>query len=154
LERGAAIEVGLKRPWIRTAVIHQRHTVSKDGGALGTVVVLDEHETADDDLVQEAAEETTDLGTLLPGEDNAITSSYADDAQLWLRTYEELFEFKQALLATLREQSNRVGREGMREVQNDEILLTREADRLSSRLLFWRREVGRRSPRDVKPRNT
>jgi hypothetical protein len=111
------------------------------------VEALDKNANADDDLVQQAAAETTDPETLLPGEETAIGSKYLDDALLWLRTYEELFEFKQALLTSLLEQRKRVGKEGLREVQNDEILLTREADRLSARLLYWRREAERRSDR-------
>lgn len=104
-----------------------------------------ENEPAAEDAMQ-AAREVTDPDTLLPGEERAIRTDHLDDARVWLATYEELFAFKQRLLGTLLAQRDTVQAEGLHEVQNDEILLTREADRLARRLEFWQSEFARRSP--------
>ena len=93
---------------------------------------------------EEAAREVTSSDRLLPGEEESIHSDHAEDALHWLTVYEELFGFKQNLLATLVEQRDAVEADGLDEVENDEILLTREADRLSARLQFWRKELARR----------
>ncbi len=108
--------------------------------------MADARDKPSDEEAERAAEEVTSQDALLPGERTAVESSYLDDAVVWLHTYEELFAFKQALLATLLEQRRRVQAQGLHEVQNDEILLTREADRLSRRLEFWQKEIGRRAP--------
>ena len=94
---------------------------------------------------KEAAKEITDADTLLPGELHAAVSDYLEDARTWHEVYEELFLFKQQVLATLLKQRETVQELGQHEVQNDEILLTREADRLARRLEFWQGEVERRS---------
>jgi hypothetical protein len=94
-----------------------------------------------DEQIEEAADELGKEDRLLPLEDEALRSNHLDDAQHWRTVYEELFGFKQALLATLKEQRDKVNEAGMREIENDEIILTREADRLARRLQFWRREV-------------
>lgn len=102
-------------------------------------------EGTDDEQVEEAAREVASLDSLLPGEAAAMRSRHRDDAQHWLAVYEELFAFKQALLATLEDQRGRVRQEGVHEVQNDEIVLTREAERLSRRLEYWQQQLGDRS---------
>ena len=94
---------------------------------------------------KEAAKEVADADSLLPGEQDALRSPFLDDAETWHEVYEELFLFKQKLLATLVEQRDSIRQEGRHEVQNDEILLTRETDRLSRRLEFWQNEVVRRT---------
>ena len=94
---------------------------------------------------KEAAKEITDADTLLPGELHATDSDYLEDARVWHEVYEELFLFKQQVLATLLRQRETVQELGQHEVQNDEILLTREADRLARRLEFWQGEIRRRS---------
>ena len=94
---------------------------------------------------KEAAKEVTEADSLLPGEQNALHSPFWDDAKTWYDVYEELFRVKQDLLATLVEQRDTVRQEGRHEVQNDKILLTREADRLSRRLEFWQEEVRKRT---------
>ncbi len=90
---------------------------------------------------EEGGEEIVSLDALLPGEAEAARSGELEDSVHWYRVYEELFAFKQSLLATLEDQRGRVERDGVHEVQNDEILLTREADRLSRRLEYWRLQV-------------
>ena len=102
----------------------------------------DEHPSAEE--AEEAAREVGKSDRLLPGEDASIESGELDDAVHWLSVYEELFGFKQNLLAVLVEQRDAVDPHGQDEVENDEIVLTREADRLSARLEYWRREVAAR----------
>lgn len=97
-----------------------------------------------EDEAEAAAQEVIAADALLPGEQNGIRSTFWEDAQMWLEVYEELFKYKQDLLATLVEQRDRIRTEGQHEIQNDEILLTREADRLSRRLEFWQTETRRR----------
>lgn len=102
----------------------------------------DEHPTADE--AEQAAREVGKSDRLLPGEDLSMESTHLDDAVHWLAVYEELFGFKQNLLAVLVEQRDTVDPDGQDEVENDEIVLTREADRLSARLEYWRRQVAAR----------
>ena len=94
---------------------------------------------------KEAAKEVAEADSLLPGEQNALHSAFREDAQTWYDVYEELFRFKQHLQATLVEQRDNVRQEGLHEVQNDKILLAREADRLSRRLEFWQEEIRKRT---------
>ena len=101
-----------------------------------------QHPSADE--AEEAARQAASSDRLMPGEAEAIESGREDDARHWLTVYEELFGFKQNLLSALVEQRDRIHADGMAEVENDEILLTREADRLSRRLEFWRRELAQR----------
>ncbi len=98
-----------------------------------------------DPVAELAARQAASADRLLPGEEAALSSGYVDDARSWAETYAELFAFKQSLLATLSEQRDNVRRQGLDEVQNDEILLTREADRLGRRLEYWQRELERRA---------
>ena len=93
---------------------------------------------------QQAAREVTSSERLLPGEEDSLASGRVDDALHWRTVYEELFAFKQNLLSALVDQRDVVDPDGLDEVENDEILLTREADRLSERLEFWRQEVAKR----------
>ena len=102
---------------------------------------MDREPEAGDKQIERAANALGQEDRLLPLEDEAVRSNHLDDAQHWLSVYEELFGFKQGLLATLREQRDKVHKHGMREIENDEIILTREADRLARRLQFWRLEV-------------
>ena len=104
---------------------------------------MGDHPTEED--AEQAAREVTDPDTLLPGEERDLRSDFVEDARTWHGVYEELFLFKQQLLATLLEQRGSVQERGQHEVQNDEILLTREAERLARRLEFWQQEVRRRS---------
>lgn len=80
---------------------------------------------------------------LLPGELAAVVSSRLDDAEHWLRVYEELYGFKHKLLATLDEQASKVSRDGQAEVDRDEAMFRREAERLAGRVAFWKGEVKR-----------
>jgi hypothetical protein len=105
-----------------------------------------EHPSAEE--AEEAAREIGSSDRLLPGEKESEASAHLEDAVHWMRVYEELFGFKQNLLAVLVEQRDSVDPDGLDEVENDEIVLTREADRLSSRLEFWRGEVAKRSGPD------
>ena len=100
---------------------------------------------------EEAADEIVSLDTLLPGEAEAIQSRRLDDSVHWYRVYEELFAFKQSVLAILEDQRSRVRTDGVHEIQNDEILLTREAERLSRRLEYWTSQVRARRLEDVQP---
>ena len=99
----------------------------------------DEHPSAEE--AEQAAREVGKSDRLLPGEDVSMESPHVDDAVHWLAVYEELFAFKQNLLAVLVEQRDTVDPDGQNEVENDEIVLTREADRLSARLEYWRDQV-------------
>lgn len=105
------------------------------------------HEHPSAEAAEEAAREVGSLDRLLPGENASMDSPHLDDAVHWRTVYEELFAFKQNLLAVLVEQRNTVDPDGQDEVENDEIVLTREADRLSQRLEYWRREVAMRRSR-------
>jgi hypothetical protein len=98
-----------------------------------------------EDEAKEAAKDLTEADSLLPGEQDALHSRFWDDAKIWYDVYEELSHFKHHLLAALVEQRNGVRQEGRHEVQNDKILLTREADRLSRRLEFWQEELRKRT---------
>ena len=98
-----------------------------------------------DHEARQASEEITNADTLLPGEAGDVESESLEDARTWREVYEELFLFKQQMLATLLKQRETVQDLGQHEVVNDEVLLTREADRLARRLEFWQREVRRRS---------
>lgn len=95
---------------------------------------------------EQAARKVASADRRLPYEEAAERSDRLDDAIHWSQVYEELFSFKQNLLATLVEQRDSVDRDGLDEVENDEIVLTREADRLSRRLEFWRDQVRKRQP--------
>ena len=92
-----------------------------------------------------AAAEVIQADTLLPGEKRAVESRYLDDAQIWFEVYSELTDMKHALLATAQQQRRSIRKEGRREVDNDAILLTREADRLLRRHAFWKAELKRRA---------
>jgi hypothetical protein len=74
---------------------------------------------------------------LLPGEAAAITSGDRLDVEHWVKVYSELFGFKTALMRELTAQRGRVDPDGQPEVQADEQIFKREADRLERRLLFW-----------------
>jgi hypothetical protein len=78
---------------------------------------------------------------LLPGEAAAITSGDRRDAEHWVKVYSELFGFKTALMRELAAQRGRVDPDGQTEVQADEQIFKREADRLERRLLFWQDRV-------------
>lgn len=102
----------------------------------------DQHPSSDE--AQEAARKAAAADRLLPQEEAGLRSGLLEDAVHWMTVYEELFAFKQNLLATLVQQRDGVDRDGLDEVENDEIILTREAERLARRLEFWRQETANR----------
>ena len=81
---------------------------------------------------------------LLPGEGTSLHSGEAADARLWVRVYAELSGFKEVLLAQVAEQRRAVEGPGQPEIDNDQRLLEREADRLRRRLEFWQDQLERR----------
>ncbi len=81
---------------------------------------------------------------LLPGESAAVLSHSIDDAKHFVRVYEELYGFKRRLLDELERQMGRVSVEGRDEIHQDDMIFSREAARLRSRLGFWQDEVEKR----------
>jgi hypothetical protein len=88
----------------------------------------------------ELAAEQADPDRLMDGEDPS--SAHADDASHWLGVYQELYAFKQDLLAKLRtrlgEMSSGVAKE---EALADARLLELELERFQRRADFWRRRL-------------
>ena len=80
---------------------------------------------------------------LLPGEASSVGSGRRDDAEHWLSVYEELYGFKQKLIAVLGQQVGSVERDGRPEVDRDATMFRREADRLARRVEFWKGEAKR-----------
>jgi len=94
-------------------------------------------------MVDFVAEELPEVGydKLLPGESTAAHSADVEDVRHWLKVYTELCEFKEKLLRDVAKQREKVSGEGRIEVENDEVMLQREADRLMRRLRFWQNRI-------------
>lgn len=89
------------------------------------------------------AEEAFGIGydKLLPGEASAVHSGHLEDVTHWLKVYTELCNFKEKLLRDVANQREKVSDVGRVEVENDELILQREADRLMRRLRFWQNRL-------------
>ena len=87
------------------------------------------------------AQEDVGYEKLLPGEASAVHSGDIEDVTHWLKVYTELCNFKEKLLSDVSKQREKVSGVGRLEVENDEILLQREADRLMRRLRFWKNRL-------------
>ena len=89
------------------------------------------------------ADEAHDVGCdkLLPGEATSVHSGDVDDVTHWLKVYAELCHFKEKLLRDIAAQREKVSDVGRVEVDNDEAMLQREADRLLRRLRFWQNRL-------------
>ena len=89
--------------------------------------------------VKQTAQEQVELDRLLPHEDVATT--VRQDAELWADVYQELLEFKQAMIALIDESMDSLTPLARGEVGRDRVILSAEADRLALRHTYWRRRV-------------
>jgi hypothetical protein len=88
----------------------------------------------------ELAAEQTDPDRLMDGEDPG--TQQVEDAEHWLRVYQELYAFKQDLLDKLRTRVTEISITDARdEALADERLLVLELARFERRADFWRRRV-------------
>jgi len=78
---------------------------------------------------------------LLPGESSSLHSAHLEDVTHWLKVYTELCNFKEKLLRDIVKQREKVSDAGRIEVESDEVMLQREADRLMRRLRFWQNRL-------------
>ena len=67
-----------------------------------------------------------------------MSSSNRQNAEHWLAVYDELCAFKDHLLAEVRQQREGVRDAGQSELESDERLIQREADRLHRRREYWK----------------
>jgi hypothetical protein len=85
-------------------------------------------------------ERAVDRDRLLPGEDPK--SQELDDAEHWLRVYEELHRFKEGLIAATRARLGELPAEARSEINDvDLAMMTSESERLAGRMEFWRARV-------------
>lgn len=78
---------------------------------------------------------------LLPGERQSLSSGNLEDIRLWAAVYGELYGFKEKLLQEVADQRDRIESPGKPELDNDRVLLEREAERLKRRLQFWEEKL-------------
>ena len=85
----------------------------------------------------DAAKKSLDQNRLLPAEDP--DTALAEDAEHWVRVYEELVSGKREILHVLKEKGRSFSIEARAELdQTDSVLLQEELDRFEQRLSFWR----------------
>ena len=82
---------------------------------------------------------------LLADEEKTVDSDSLEDLRRWVATYQQLYEFKEHLLAEIADQKRRVGDKGRAELDNDLELMEREHERIGRRLQYWEAELERRS---------
>ena len=76
----------------------------------------------------------------LPGED--LETRYVEDAEHWEHVYEELLEFKHALISEMDARLPRLSADATAEVErSDHLVLRAEAKRFEHRLGLWRRKL-------------
>ena len=85
----------------------------------------------------DAAKKSVDRTRLLPAEDP--NTSLVEDAEHWMRVYEELVSGKQEILQVLAENATNASAEARTELeQTDSVTLHEELERFERRLSFWR----------------
>jgi|SRR5437879_3114719 len=85
----------------------------------------------------DAAKKSVDQTRLLPAEDP--DTSLVEDAEHWMRVYEELVSGKQEILHVLAKSATNAGVEARTELeQTDSVTLNEELERFERRLSFWR----------------
>lgn len=86
---------------------------------------------------REVIRQASDPSRLMEGEEP--DTSFTEDCDHWIRTYTELRDFKDSLLATARLAQESVGPVAKRETAMDIRLLNAERSRLLARLEFWQK---------------
>jgi hypothetical protein len=87
--------------------------------------------------VQNAAKKSVDQNRLLPTEDP--DSSLVEDAEHWVRVYEELVSGKREILHVLTERATNFTDEARTELhETDSVTLHEELERFERRLSFWK----------------
>jgi len=85
----------------------------------------------------DAAKKSVDQSRLLPAEDPE--TSLVEDAEHWMRVYEELVTGKHEILDVLAESATNASAEARTELeQTDSVTLHEELERFERRLSFWR----------------
>jgi hypothetical protein len=85
----------------------------------------------------DAAKKSVDQERLLPAEDP--DTSLVEDAEHWVRVYDELVSGKREILRVVREKVGNVSADARREInQTDSVILEEELERFERRLSFWR----------------
>ena len=85
-----------------------------------------------------------DQRALLPGEDPS--STYLEDAVHWIRVYEELIGFKDAMLDRADLEAGDLTAEATADINVDRRLLRAQAARYRARYAFWMERVAELTP--------